>query len=114
MDIKKANCLADIKHNDVFRAQLKDWNGALKEVNKVETLKDMWINNTKNELYQLINFYIIFQGVVFIVVVQASTLNCNSYYFPIFLSLLASLITSVGVYQSLMASTTWSLLWKMW
>ncbi len=93
--------MADIKHNDVFHAQLKEWNGALKEVNKVDTIKDMWINNTKNELYQLISFYIIFQGVVFTIVVQVNTLNCNSCYFPTFLSLLASLVIGVGVYQKL-------------
>ncbi len=85
----------------MLRAQLKEWSGALKEVNKVETLKDMWINNVNNELYQLISFYIIFQGVVFSAMVQANTLNCNSSYFPTFLSLLVSLVTSAGVYQKL-------------
>ncbi len=93
--------MANIKHNVVLRAQLKEWSGALKEVNKVETLKDMWINNANNELYQLISFYIIFQGVVFIAMAQANTLNCSGFYFPTFLSLLVSLVTSVGVYQKL-------------
>jgi hypothetical protein len=84
--------LVGIKHNDVLRAQLKEWSGAL---------KDMQINNIKNESYQLISFYIVFQGVMFAVVAQASTLNYNNSYFPTFLSWLVSLVTSVGVYQKL-------------
>jgi hypothetical protein len=42
-------------------------------------LKDIWINNAKNELYQLINFYIVFQGIVFTIVAQGNTLNCNNF-----------------------------------
>jgi hypothetical protein len=61
----------------------------------------MRINNINNELYQLISFYIVFQGVVFIAMARVNTLNCNSSYFPTFLSLLVSLVTTMGVYQKL-------------
>ena len=55
----------------------------------------------KNEVYQLIGFFSVFQGVVLTAVAQASQLHCYSRWIPISLSILASVVTIAGVIQKL-------------
>ncbi|XP_024364972.1 uncharacterized protein [Physcomitrium patens] len=52
----------------------------------------------KNEVYQLIGFYSVFQGVLLTAVSQSNLLHCNNWGFPFSLSLLASCSAIVGVY----------------
>jgi hypothetical protein len=54
--------------------------------------------NAKNELYQLIGFYSVFQGVVLTAVAQTSLMQCQQSWIPVSLSLLASIATIVSVY----------------
>ena len=53
----------------------------------------------KNEVYQLIGFFSVFQGVVLTAVAQASQLHCPTRWIPISLSILASVVTIAGVIQ---------------
>ncbi|KAH9566717.1 hypothetical protein CY35_04G143600, partial [Sphagnum magellanicum] len=57
--------------------------------------------NAKNELYQLIGFYSVFQGVVLTAVAQTSLIQCQQSWGPVSLSLLASIATIVSVYIKL-------------
>ena len=53
----------------------------------------------KNEVYQLIGFFSVFQGVLLTAVAQASQLHCPTRWIPISLSILASVVTIAGVIQ---------------
>jgi hypothetical protein len=57
--------------------------------------------NAKNELYQLIGFYSVFQGVVLTAVAQTSLIQCQQSWGPASLSLLASIATIISVYIKL-------------
>jgi hypothetical protein len=57
--------------------------------------------NTKNELYQLIGFYSVFQGVVLTAVAQTNLIRCSQSWGPASLSLLASVATIASVYAKL-------------
>jgi hypothetical protein len=57
--------------------------------------------NAKNELYQLIGFYSVFQGVVLTSVAQTNLIQCQQSWGPVSLSLLASIVTIVSVYIKL-------------
>jgi hypothetical protein len=82
---------------------------ALEEWSKKETLftsrverKKKKVANLKNEIYQLIGFFSVFQGVLLTAVSQSNLLHCNNLWSPIFLSVVASVITIFGVVQKLM------------
>jgi hypothetical protein len=57
--------------------------------------------NAKSELYQLIGFYSVFQGVVLTAVAQTSLIQCQQPWGPVSLSLLASIATIVSAYIKL-------------
>jgi hypothetical protein len=82
---------------------------ALEEWSKKETLftsrverKKKKVANLKNEIYQLIGFFSVFQGVLLTAVSQSSLLHCNNWWSPILLSVVASVVTISGVVQKLM------------
>jgi hypothetical protein len=79
------------------------------EWSKKETLftsrverKKKKVANLKNEVYQLIGFFSVFQGVLLTAVSQSSLLHCNNWWSPILLSVVASVVTISGVVQKLM------------
>jgi hypothetical protein len=55
------------------------------------------VSLNKTELYQLVGFYIVFQGVIFAASVQTNRLDCSSWWIPFLLSLLASLVIVFGI-----------------
>jgi hypothetical protein len=57
--------------------------------------------NAKSELYQLIRFYSVFQGVVLTAVAQSTTIHSAQCWGPASLSLLASLVTVASVHFKL-------------
>jgi hypothetical protein len=59
------------------------------------------VASLKNEVYQLIGFFSVFQGVVLTAVSQSSLLYCHNKWSPIALSVLASVISTFGVIQKL-------------
>jgi hypothetical protein len=56
-------------------------------------------NGFKNELYQLIGFYSVFQGVILTSVAQTNLIKCNQSWGPATLSALASIATLAGVWN---------------
>jgi len=95
------NALLEIENDDFLRLQLKNWEEQAASIAKKIERKETRTFVVKNELYQLVGFYIVFQGVVLTAVAQASVLTCEQWWSPFTLSLIASIVTIVGVYQKL-------------
>jgi hypothetical protein len=93
--------LSQIEGHPLLKLMLKDMeNQAAAIARKIER-KETRTFVVKNEIYQLLTFYVVFQGVVLTAVAQASTLKCRHWWAPFTLSLIASVLTVVGVYQKL-------------
>ncbi|KAG0555518.1 hypothetical protein KC19_12G174700 [Ceratodon purpureus] len=56
---------------------------------------------SNNELYQLIGFYSVFQGVLLTASAQSNLLRCSHWWIPIILCILATIITCWGVWLKL-------------
>jgi hypothetical protein len=101
VNVPNAVCLSQIKEHPLLKLELKDMeNQAAAIARKIER-KETRTFVVKNEIYQLLTFYVVFQGVVLTAVAQASALKCRHWWAPFTLSLIASVITFVGVYQKL-------------
>ncbi|KAG0557197.1 hypothetical protein KC19_11G109500 [Ceratodon purpureus] len=94
--------LLDIEKNPVYAKAQEEWS-------KKETLftsrverKKKRVANLKNEIYQLIGFFSVFQGVLLTAVSQSNLLHCNNLWSPVALSVVASVVTVAGVLQKLM------------
>ena len=90
-----------VEGQKVHKKALEVWQN--KEVlftKRVERKKSK-VAELKNEVYQLIGFFSVFQGVVLTAVAQASQLHCPTRWIPISLSILASVVTIAGVIQKL-------------
>jgi hypothetical protein len=97
----KADLLFDIKQDEKLGCLLKDWEKQFKVArDRIET-KTSRANNAKNDLYQWIGFFSVFQGVVLTAVAQSSTFGCRQSWAPASLSLIASLVTVVSVHFKL-------------
>lgn len=101
--------LAEIEINSLLWIK-QPGNEALKEAYETWQAKDLLFasrvdkkrkqsNALRNEIYQLIGFYSVFQGVLLTAVAQSNFLTCHNWWTAFFLSLLASLVTVVGVHQ---------------
>ncbi|CAM6050996.1 unnamed protein product, partial [Sphagnum compactum] len=95
------NALLEIENDPFLRLQLKNWEEQAASIAKKIERKETRTFVVNNELYQLAGFYIVFQGVVLTAVAQASALGCGQWWSPFTLSLIASIVTIVGVYQKL-------------
>ncbi|CAM6028451.1 unnamed protein product [Sphagnum balticum] len=97
----EVECLLQIEKEKKLNQTLIDWekrfNVASSRIEKKRTRSI----NTKNELYQLIGFYTVFQGVVLTAVAQTNLIRCSQSWGPASLSLLASIATIAGVYAKL-------------
>jgi hypothetical protein len=94
--------LLDIENNPFYVTALQEW--SRKEAlfsNRVERKKRI-VSNLKNEIYQLIGFFSVFQGVILTAVAQSSLLHCYNLWSPISLSVLASAASISGVVHKLM------------
>lgn len=93
--------LVEIEDSRVHKKALEYWTSmetlSYDRVNKA----DQGIANGKNEIYQLIGFFTVFQGVLLTAVTGSNLLHCNNLWSPIFLSVLASGVSVVGVIQKL-------------
>jgi len=99
--VPNALCLSQIEGHPLLKLKLKDMeNQAAAIARKIER-KETRTFVVKNEIYQLLTFYVVFQGVVLTAVAQASMLKCRHWWAPFTLSLIASAMTFVGVYQKL-------------
>jgi hypothetical protein len=96
-----ADHLFDIKQDKKLGCLLEDWEQQFKVArDRIET-KTSRANNAKNDLYQWIGFFSVFQGVVLAAVAQSSTIGCRQSWAPASLSLIASLVTVVSVHFKL-------------
>jgi hypothetical protein len=97
----KADLLIAIKKDGELGYLLDDWEKQFKVArDRIET-KTSRANNAKNDLYQWIGFFSVFQGVVLTAVAQSSTFGCRQSWAPASLSLIASLVTVVSVHFKL-------------
>ena len=78
-----------------------DWEKSLATSLKRREYKEALRDAIRNEIYQVIGFYIVFQGVIFAAVAQASVLRCHNWWTSFLLSLLTSLVTIGVVLQKL-------------
>jgi hypothetical protein len=102
----KADLLFDIKQDKKLGCLLKDWEKQFKVArDRIET-KTSRANNAKNDLYQWIGFFSVFQGVVLTAVAQSSTFGCRQSWAPASLSLIASLVSVVSVHFKLITTMT--------
>lgn len=93
----EADRLKEIERDLRLKLILADWQSRLKESQERKERKQSLSLNVKNEIYQLIGFFSVFQGVVLTTVSQASQLTCHNWWGPFALSLLASITTLFGV-----------------
>jgi len=97
----EAERLLEIDSVPKLKRILKEWEKRF-EVSSLRIEKKSTRSiNAKNELYQLIGFYSVFQGVVLTAVAQTSLIQCQQSWGPVSLSLLASIATIVSVYIKL-------------
>ncbi|CAM6051959.1 unnamed protein product [Sphagnum compactum] len=100
-DEVKADRLYDIAKNEKLNLLLKEWEKQFKVARERIETKTTRTNSAKNDLYQWIGFFSVFQGVVLTAVAQSSTLGCQQSWAPASLSLIASLVTIVSVHFKL-------------
>jgi hypothetical protein len=93
----EANCLEEIDKIPRLKLILADWENKYKESRQRIDRKESLSLNVKNEIYNLIGFFSVFQGVVLTTVSQASALTCHNWWGPFALSLLCSIATVFGV-----------------
>ncbi|CAK9220531.1 unnamed protein product [Sphagnum troendelagicum] len=93
--------LLEIENDPILKLQLRNWEEQAASISRRIERKENRTYVVKNEIYQVLGFYIVFQGVVLTAVAQASALTCRQWWSPFTLSLIASIVTIVGVYQKL-------------
>ncbi|CAK9224351.1 unnamed protein product [Sphagnum troendelagicum] len=97
----EADCLLEIDSVPKLKRILTEWEKRFEVSSLRIEKKNTRSINAKNELYQLIGFYSVFQGVVLTAVAQTSLIQCQQSWGPVSLSLLASIATIVCVYIKL-------------
>lgn len=89
--------------NKVLARALKAWEKKDELFARRIDRKRKQSNSITNEIYQLVGFYSVFQGVLLTAVAQSNLLQFNNWWTAFFLSLLASLVTIGGVVQKFLA-----------
>jgi hypothetical protein len=100
---EEARFLLEIEKNEKLKVTLREWEKRYKVARERIEKKSTRAINAKNELYQLIGFYSVFQGVVLTAVAQSSTIFCKQSWGPASLSLLASIVTVLSVHSKLIS-----------
>jgi hypothetical protein len=100
---EEARFLLEIEKNETLKVTLREWEKRYKVARERIEKKSTRAINAKNELYQLIGFYSVFQGVVLTAVAQSSTIFCKQSWGPASLSLLASIVTVLSVHSKLIS-----------
>ena len=104
-----ANNLLELNSGKHPKLQIafQEWEAGFHMFTKRSEVKEAQRGHILNEIYQLIGFFIVFQGVVFTAVAQAAVLRCTNWWTSFTLSLLASVVTIGAVVQKLFAQ--WAL-----
>ena len=95
-----------IKRNSVYSAALEEWDRKEKLLSSRVDKKEKRSGNLKNEIYQLVGFFSVFQGVVLTAVSQLAQSQdgyhtCKKVWSPVILTALAWVVATVGVWQKL-------------
>ncbi len=103
---KEARNLLEIEEDKTLSGKtlkkgLEIWERDLHVKQKRIDRKEAQSNQLKNEVYQLVGFFIVFQGVLYTAVAQAQVLRCHNWPTVFVLSLLASAAAILGVSQKL-------------
>ena len=98
-EIKK---LLVLEAHPMYAKALEEWSRKESRFYSRVERKQKVVAGLKNEIYQMIGFYVVFQGVLLTAVAQSNMLFCTNWWSPIFLSLVASFVTVGGVIQKLM------------
>ncbi len=103
---KEARNLLDVEEEKTLDGKtlkkgLEIWERDLHVQQKRIDRKEAQSNQIKNEVYQLVGFFIVFQGVLYTAVAQAQVLRCRNWPTVFVLSLLASAAAILGVSQKL-------------
>jgi len=96
-----AQRLYEIKEDKQLTWLLEEWEKPSKASEHSQVQREARLQNAKNEVYQWIGFYSVFQGVVVTAVAQSNTLGCRQSWGPTSLSLIASIVTIVTVHFKL-------------
>jgi len=94
--------LLEIKKKAHLTWLLEEWEKQFKASRDSRLKQESEVNDAKNELYQWIGFYSVFQGVVFTGVALSNNLGCRQSWGPTSLSLIASIVTIVNVHFKLL------------
>lgn len=100
-DRDDADRLVQISLDPKLSLSLQAWQSKYSESLVTVENKRSRKNSAKNEVYQLLGFYAVFQGVVLTAVTTASTLQCYNSWGPLALSALASFATLLSVHAKL-------------
>jgi len=89
-----------IENSPVHKRALEEWERKtnLFTARVVERQKQQ-SGDLRNEIYNLVGFFSVFQGVLLTATSQSNLLHCNNAWSPISLSTLASVVTIAGVWQ---------------
>lgn len=91
----------------LYKVALEHWEAKDKLFASRVEKKTKQSMSVRNEIYQLIGFYSVFQGVLLTAVAQSNLLHCNNWWSAFTLSALASFVTVFGVKQKF--DTIWAL-----
>lgn len=98
---KELENLVKIEKHPVYAKALQEWSRKETLLTSRVDRKKSGVADLKNQIYQLIGFFSVFQGVVLTAIAQSNLLHCKNVWSPIVLSVVASTITIFGVVQKL-------------
>ncbi|CAK9207927.1 unnamed protein product [Sphagnum troendelagicum] len=93
---------ATTRRGRALRKGLETWRNEVRVLQKRIDRKEQQSSQIKNEVYQLMGFFIVFQGVLYTAVAQAQVLDCRNWSTVFVLSVLASAAAIAGVTQKLL------------
>ncbi len=93
---------ATTRRGRALKKGLETWRNEVRVLQKRIDRKEQQSSQIKNEVYQLVGFFIVFQGVLYTAVAQAQVLDCRNWSTVFVLSLLASAAAIAGVTQKLL------------
>ena len=95
-----------IKRNTVYSVALEEWDRTAKLLTDRVDRMEKRSGDLKNEIYQMVGFFTVFQGVVLTAVTQIVQNNdlhhdCKKVWSPVLLTALAWVVTSIGLWLKL-------------
>lgn len=93
---------ATTRRGRALKKGLETWRNEVRVLQKRIDRKEQQSSQIKNEVYQLMGFFIVFQGVLYTAVAQAQVLDCRNWSTVFVLSVLASAAAIAGVTQKLL------------